>query len=101
MGGTGWVLGGGEAGDDGAVLELDDVLLEDIFGVVELPELTVELESEVTIDCCCMATWIWGEEFWTGCWATTFLVWSVGMSGVLSSAVGVGGANLDGPGWAL
>lgn len=42
-------LGGGEAGDDGAVLELEEVLLEDVFGVVvaELPDETVELESDV------------------------------------------------------
>jgi hypothetical protein len=42
--------GGGEAGEDGAVLEFDEVLLEDTLGVVvdELPELTVELESDVT-----------------------------------------------------
>lgn len=42
-------LDGGDAGELGAVLELLDVLLEDTLGVVveELPELTVELESDV------------------------------------------------------
>lgn len=42
-------LGGGEAGDEGAVLELEEVLLEDVFGVVvtELLDETVELESDV------------------------------------------------------
>lgn len=50
LGGTAWFLGGGEAGEDGAVLEPEDVVLDEVFGVVvvdELPELTVELESEV------------------------------------------------------
>lgn len=30
-----------------------------------------------------------------------FLEWSVGIRGILSSAVGVGGATFDGPGWEL
>lgn len=50
LGGTGWTRGGGDAGEDGAVLEPDEVVLDEVFGVVvvdELPELTVELESDV------------------------------------------------------
>lgn len=45
----GVALGGGDAGLDGAVLEVDDVLLDDVLGVVVVelaPELTVELESD-------------------------------------------------------
>jgi hypothetical protein len=46
--GTGVRGGGGEVGDDGAVLELDEVLLDDVLGVVEdEADDTVELESEV------------------------------------------------------
>jgi hypothetical protein len=46
--GTGIRGGGGEVGDDGAVLELDEVLLDDVLGVVEdEADDTVELESEV------------------------------------------------------
>jgi len=44
------VRGGGDAGEDGAVLDVDEVLLDDVFGVVVVelpPELTVELESDV------------------------------------------------------
>lgn len=48
MPGAGIRGGGGEVGDDGAVLELDDVLLDDVLGVVEdEADDTVELESEV------------------------------------------------------
>lgn len=91
---TDWLCIGGEAGDEGAVLELDDVLLEEIFGVVveELPELATELESEVISDCVTGALW------WTFCVFTIVRLWSVGMRGVVSSVVGVGGASLDGPG---
>lgn len=96
------VLGGGDAGDDGAVLELEDVLLEETLGVVvdELPELTVELESEVA------KTW-WTGAGWTnrafcwGCCGTIVREWSVGIKGVLSSVVGVGGATREGPGCSL
>jgi hypothetical protein len=47
--GTGIRGGGGEVGEDGAVLELDEVLLDDVLGVVVEDEAddTVELESEV------------------------------------------------------
>lgn len=46
--GTGIRGGGGEVGDDGAVLELDEVLLDDVLGVVEDDaDDTAELESEV------------------------------------------------------
>ena len=40
--------GDGDAGEEGAVLELEELLLDVVFGVVveELPELTVELESD-------------------------------------------------------
>lgn len=83
---TGWFLGGGDAGEEGAVLEL-----EDTFGVVveELLELTVELESEV------------GSRFAVRVIFVMFLVWSVGIKGALSSVVGVGGATFEGPGWEL
>jgi hypothetical protein len=48
MTGTGIRGGGGEVGDDGAVLELDEVLLDDMLGVVEdEADDGVELESEV------------------------------------------------------
>lgn len=45
-------LGGGDAGEDGVVheLELDEVLLE--VGVVELDRVEDELESFCTLDCC-------------------------------------------------
>lgn len=46
--GTGIRGGGGDVGDDGAVLELDEVLLDDMLGVVEDDaDDGVELESEV------------------------------------------------------
>lgn len=46
--GTGIRGGGGDVGDDGAVLELDEVLLDDRLGVVEdEADDGVELESEV------------------------------------------------------
>ena len=47
--GTGILGGGGEVGEEGAVLELDDVLLEDVLGVVvdDDADDTVELESDV------------------------------------------------------
>jgi hypothetical protein len=46
--GTGIRGGGGDVGDDGAVLELDEVLLDDVLGVVDDDaDDTVELESEV------------------------------------------------------
>lgn len=75
------------------------MLLEDTFGVVvdELPELTVELESDVA------KVW-WTGVCWTKSWVccgTIVREWSVGIKGVLSSVVGVGGATLEGPGWAL
>lgn len=99
---TGWLLGGGDAGEDGAVLDVEEVLLEDVLGVVvvELPELTVELESEFGKPCVVWLTCLWATGWfkWT---LAMFLEWSVGIRGVLSSDVGVGGANLDGPGWVL
>lgn len=99
LGGTAWLLGGGEAGEDGAVLEPEDVVLDEVFGVVvveELPELTVELESDVGNPEIC---WLW---FWRDTWTlATVLEWSVGIKGALSSVVGVGGATFDGPGWVL
>lgn len=63
--------------------------LEDTLGVVvdELLELTVELESEAGSTICCVSVMF-----------VMFLVWSVGIKGALSSAVGVGGATFDGPG---
>lgn len=62
--------------------------LEDTFGVAvdELLELTVELESDV------------GSAFADSVMFVMFLVWSVGIRGALSSAVGVGGATFEGPG---
>lgn len=41
--------GGGDVGEEGAVLELDEVLLDEVLGVVveDDAEETVELESEV------------------------------------------------------
>lgn len=102
LGGTAWFLGGGEAGEDGVVLEPDDVVLDEVFGVVvveEPLELTVELESEVgkpEIGWFCGGCW-WRER-WT---VATVLVWSVGIRGALSSVVGVGGATFDGPGCVL
>lgn len=46
--GTGIRGGGGDVGDDGAVLELEEVLLDDVLGVVDDDaDDTVELESEV------------------------------------------------------
>lgn len=87
---------GGEAGEDGAVLAPEEVLLEDTFGVEELPELAVDgvepPESGVT-------EVGWGIWWVTWCWM--ILVWSVGIKGVLSSSVGVGGATREGPGWTL
>lgn len=96
--GVPWALEGGDAGEDGAVLELEDVLLDETFGVVveELPELIVELESD---DGSALGVADGGKLFG---WGTTFFEWSVGIRGVpLSSDVGVGGATLDGPGWTL
>lgn len=95
LGGRGCVLTwGGEAGEDGAVLVPEEVLLEDKFGVDELPELTVGVESPesgvAAVGCGVWVMWCW-----------TILVWSVGIKGVLSSNVGVGGATREGPGWAL
>lgn len=107
LGGTVWFLVGGDAGDEGAVLELDDVLPDDVLGVVleEFPELTVELESEAGKDCWVIwVVWCCTEGctvLWATCIFETVLVWSVGINGVLSSDVGVGGANRDGPGCAL
>lgn len=48
LGKTGKFLEGGEAGEDGAGLELEEVLPEEVLGVAikEPPELTGELESE-------------------------------------------------------
>lgn len=87
---------GGDAGEDGAVLAPEEVLLEDTFGVEELPELAVEgvdsPESAMIAD---------GWAIWWMTWCWTILVWSVGIRGVLSSKVGVGGATLEGPGWTL
>lgn len=87
---------GGDAGDDGAVLAPDDVLLEDTFGVEELPELAVEGVEPLEFD---MTDVDWGLEVIILC--CTVFVWSVGISGVLSSSVGVGGATREGPGWTL
>lgn len=86
-----WTRAGGLAGEDGAVLELEDVFDEEVLGVVValLPEETVDEESDVGKP-------VWWFDVGTGCW-----VWSVGINGVLSSVVGVGGATLDGPGWEL
>lgn len=48
--GTGIRGGGGEVGEEGAVLELDEVLLDDVLGVVVDDDVdTVELESDVPI----------------------------------------------------
>lgn len=53
LGGIGCTRDGGEAGDEGAVLELDELLQEDVLGVVlDVPELTVELESDAGTACC-------------------------------------------------
>lgn len=91
------------------MLELDEALPEDVLGVVleEFPELTVELESEVGKLCCgggC-AGWCDDNIGWAvrcaTCTLATVRVWSVGINGALSSDVGVGGANLEGPGCEL
>lgn len=51
--------GGGEVGDDGAVLELEDVLLELVFGVVDgLVDETVELESDACLGNGCILLWV-------------------------------------------
>lgn len=96
LGGRGCVLTwGGEAGEDGAVLAPEEVLLEETLGVEELPELAVGVEppeSGVAEMVC---------EIWWVVWRCTVLVWSVGIRGVLSSIVGVGGATREGPGWTL
>lgn len=103
LGGTNWFLDGGEAGEDGAVLEPEDAVLDEVFGVVvvdELLELTVELESDVGKPEICWFCWEWG--LWRDtCTVDTVLVWSVGIKGALSSVVGVGGATFDGPGCVL
>lgn len=97
-GGTGCDLTwGGEAGEEGAVLAPEEVLLEDTFGVEELPELVVEgVEPPESV----VAAVGW-EIWWGMTWCWTILVWSVGIRGVLSSNVGVGGATREGPGWTL
>lgn len=52
LGGTACTLAGGDAGDEGAVLELDELVPDDVFGVVlDVPELTVELESDAGTFC--------------------------------------------------
>lgn len=86
---------GGEAGEDGAVLAPDDVLLEETFGVDELLELAVGVDPP---ESCVAPT---DGEIWCITWCWTTLVWSVGIKGVVSSNVGVGGATLEGPGWTL
>lgn len=78
-------LVGGLAGELGAVLQLEELFEEDVFGVVDWPLETVEDESEVGRGVTCVE----GRGWW---------VWSVGIKGVESSVVGVGGATLDGPG---
>jgi len=84
--------GGGEAGEDGAVEHGVEALVE-LFGVVD-EEGDWELDDGSSRLCELFA----GFGAIACCAGLTGLCSVVGMSGVVSSDVGVGGATFEGPG---